>query len=192
MKTQNKREAIINFLSSNKNFETEKFLNMLIITYLNQYEKPSAVIFDSPKSSKPRYNYYFNTLEDRQNFISKNKEIEAQNQEHKKKSEAEYNSKKSLIKQGTILYADWGYEQTNIDFYIVLERKNDFVILQEIGQDKIYDYNFNDRGQCTPNKEILIGNPFRKKINKYARINLNSFSTARIYDNTPKYWSAYA
>ncbi|HAY3536886.1 TPA: hypothetical protein JRX32_003549 [Elizabethkingia anophelis] len=51
-------------------------------------------------------------------------------------------SKKAIsntIQKGTILYSDWGYEQTNINFYLVLERKNSKLILQEIGQIRTYE-----------------------------------------------------
>jgi len=96
-----------------------------------------------------------------------------------------------LFVPGAILYSSWGYDQTNIDFYEILERNNDFVIIQEIGQVRDHD-SMGDSGTCMPNKEIKIGEPFRKKITKNASINLESYKGCWLWDGKPKSWSSYA
>jgi len=37
------------------------------------------------------------------------------------------------IKKGDVLVSKWGYDQTNVDFYLVLKRTNKMVTLQQIG-----------------------------------------------------------
>ncbi|MCT3649905.1 hypothetical protein KRE40_18410 [Elizabethkingia meningoseptica] len=101
-------------------------------------------------------------------------------------------SKKAIsdtIKKGTILYSDWGYEQTNINFYLVLERKNSKLILQEIGQTRTYERQ--DSGTCIANPEIKKGEPFERRLTKYASININEVQTATIYNGKPLNWSSY-
>lgn len=52
--------------------------------------------------------------------------------EHTEKSKAA--SAEEKVKIGDIFYSSWGYEQTNIDFYQVVEVKGSFVSIREINQ----------------------------------------------------------
>jgi hypothetical protein len=88
------------------------------------------------------------------------------------------------------LVCSWGYDQTNINFYQIISRKNDFIILQEIG--KTITDNQYDRGHCVANPSNLIGEPMRKKITKYALVKFSSFEIARPWKGKPEYWSSYA
>ena len=46
---------------------------------------------------------------------------------------------KHPLQIGSILYTSWGYEQTNIDFYQVIELiGTSTVVLREIAQEKIW------------------------------------------------------
>jgi hypothetical protein len=54
----------------------------------------------------------------------------------------------------------WGYEQTNINFYLVVERKKSTLVLQEIGQNRTYEHQ--DSGTCTPNTSIIIGKSLKE------------------------------
>lgn len=91
---------------------------------------------------------------------------------------------------GAILYSLWGYDQTNVDFYIILERVNNTVTLQQIGG--IRKYSSDMSGTVTPDIDKKIGEPFKKRINKYGNISLTSYSDAYLYDGTPKMFSTYA
>ncbi|WP_454058938.1 hypothetical protein [Elizabethkingia ursingii] len=93
------------------------------------------------------------------------------------------------IQKGTILYSDWGYEQTNINFYIVLERRNSKLILQEIGQKRTYDRQ--DSGTCIANPEKTIGDPFEKRLTKYSSVKIDEVRRATLYRGEKLYWSSY-
>ena len=192
MKRQTKREAIINSFSDRAELKQETYKSLIILTFLNTAGKPCTAIWDNPKDVKPAYNYSFADKTQRSDFIAGRKHSADLQEIREQEQEKERKEQKDKIQIGSILYSSWGYEQTNIDFYIVIDRRNDFVLLQEIGQNKNYDNNFNDRGKTEPNPSHKIGDPFRKKITKYGSIDINSFSCARPYDNNPKYWSAYA
>lgn len=100
------------------------------------------------------------------------------------------------VKVGSIFSESWGYEQTNIDFYQVVEMKGSMVTLREISQQKTYDGPMT--GKCTPIKDSFVdAEPFRKKLKttKDGTAYVNSkFSTGwcKLYDGTPKYFSQYA
>lgn len=185
MKTTKKQMAI-DFLMSKPEAKKETFYTLEIIIY------GLIVAIFSGKSHKPYKHYRFDNESDLNDFIEREKQREIKEEANRVERSKQYDAEKMQIVPGAILYSSWGYEQTNIDFYIVLSRKNDFVILQEIGSHKIYDDNFNDRGHCMPDVTTKIGDPFRKKINNYGGVNLNSYSWCGLWGGEPEAWSSYA
>jgi len=189
-KKQTKKELHIEIFTGKENAIKRQYKDILIISY-NRGKIPIVAIWES-KSFKPTFHYRFNKADELFQFISE-REIQADKREVTNiQRELEYTEKKKGIVVGSILYSSWGYEQTNIDFYEVLERKNDFVILQQIGQKRDCGENFNDRGNCTADQRVKIGDPFRKKISKYGSINLNSYSWCGLWDGKSLSWSSYA
>lgn len=181
-----KKQMAINYLMAKDGAKKETFFTLDIIVY-----GLTVAIFQG-KGHKPYKHYRFNDETALNGFILHEKERELKAEENRIKQAKKYEAEKQKIVEGAILYSSWGYEQTNIDFYIVVSRKNDFVILQEVGSHKIYDDNFNDRGSCMPDVTTKIGDPFRKKINKYEGVNLASYKWCGLWDGQPKGWSSYA
>lgn len=183
-----KKEQHINWLMNNKpNTFMEKYKDIVIVTH-----SMCAVAIWEYKSHKPTYHYQFSDATKVRNFISERKLQADKRHEQLLNRANEYAEKSKGYVDGAILYSSWGYEQTNIDWYIVLERKGCFVVIQEIDSIKSCDKNFDDRGECMPNPEIRIGEPFRKKITKYASINLASYKYCTLWDGRSKSWSSYA
>lgn len=185
MKTTKKQMAI-DYLMSKDGAKKETFYTLEIIIY------GLIVAIFSGKSHKPYKHYRFDDESALNAFVQAEKTREAREEQNRIKRSKQYDAEKMQIVPGAILCSSWGYEQTNIDFYMVVSRKNDFVILQEIGSHKIYDDNFNDRGHCMPDVTTKIGDPFRKKINNYGGVNLNSYSWCGLWDGEPEAWSSYA
>ncbi|AQX03696.1 hypothetical protein BBD32_19320 (plasmid) [Elizabethkingia anophelis] len=187
MNTIDKRQLTIDsYTKEATNINNFTYLDSTIITF----EKDTyyySLIFTGRKT-KPTY---FNraTAEDiREVGINNIKKIILDKYE---KNLSFIESKKAIsdtIQKGTILYSDWGYEQTNINFYLVLERKNSKLILQEIGQTRTYERQ--DSGTCIANPEIKKGEPFERRLTKYASININEVQTATIYNGKPLNWSS--
>ncbi len=72
------------------------------------------------------------------------------------------------FKVGEIYYDSWGYEQTNIDFYQIIEVKERSVILQSIGQSYCESEGYSSMAAMVkPDPEIKIGEPFLKPITFY-------------------------
>lgn len=154
---------------------------------------------------KPIWHYRFTSIEQR------NKEIEntfAKLNTRKEAKEAKRAEKKALVhdvKAGDIFKCSWGYDQTNIDFYQVIEVKGKMAILCEIGQSR--EESGFLQGKCVPVPNRFIGKPFRKLIQMWSKdsephIKINSFSWCSRFkpiatiDNKPifeeSHWTAYA
>ena len=190
MKPKEKRDFVINQLMAKENAKSEVFGTLTFITYSDKSTYICAVL--PQKGFKLLYHYRFATIQEMDNFINERKRVEQINIDALAKRMLQYEKEKQQMTVGTILYSSWGCEQTNINFYVIVERKKDFVILQEVGTIKTYDKHFDDRGECVPDVTKKIGEPFRKKINNYGGVNLNTYSWCGLWDNKPKSWSSYA
>lgn len=111
-------------------------------------------------------------------------------QDHNKTVMANYAKQAETIQKGSILVSSWGYEQTNIDFYEVIERKGKTITLQPIGNELVESGDM--VGKVIADRTNKTGETFRKRIDKYASANLTSYSSARIWDGTPQRFSSYA
>lgn len=188
-KVPTKREvAIQSFINKNQS-NVVNYKGYVFITYVAQNGKLCAATF-ADKGFRPYSNYSFRNEESRAKEIESTKEMVDRQTARTASYLETANKEKEQFKVGGILVCSWGYEQTNINFYQIISRKNDFIILQEIG--KTITDNQYDRGHCVANPSNLIGEPMRKKITKYASIKLSSFETARPWDGKPEYWSSYA
>lgn len=68
------------------------------------------------------------------------------------------------FKVGQIFYDSWGYDQTNIDFYQIVEVKERSVILQEIGASYVPNTQGMDCSNVKPNPSHKVGEPFLKPV----------------------------
>jgi hypothetical protein len=112
------------------------------------------------------------------------------------------NSRKAeerALKVGDVLRSMWGYEQTNIDYYLVTRLVGKCSVeIVEIGRQSLSDEYL--QGTCIPNPENVIGTPFTKRVNgNYVRI--SSFQSASKVEPTviagakiynADRWTAYA
>lgn len=187
---ETKQQKLIDYFLKEKNGKLEEFHKLKIIVY------ECNVLILRGRSSKPMVHYKFNTHESRSNFIDKKKKEVMEDIEREKKIQENNELEKQKFIPGAILYSSWGYEQTNVDFYIIIERKGSILLVQKIGKNKFFDecnnQVFDDRGSCMPDPDFKIGEPFRKRLGKHPSITLNTYSYARLWDGKPKYWSSYA
>ncbi len=95
------------------------------------------------------------------------------------------------LKVGDILYSSWGYDQTNIDFYQVIElRGKTQVILRELAQDRIKTGWL--QGDATPKLGEFTSDPIRRKADHQNNVRICSVCHARPWDGKPKWYSQYA
>lgn len=142
------------------------------------------------KSRKPSFNYRFRSKEQMDKHIEEFfKGIEIRFAE-KIKIKKERKVFKTSLKKDDVLYASWGYEQTNIDFYQVIEvlESGKSVRIQEIAGERTRTYQ--SGGTTIPVKDAFVGVPMLKRIQApYDSVTLKSYSSASKYDGRPKSWS---
>lgn len=188
-----KREQMIANYSNKPGATVENYKGATIISYAGSTNQPCVAIY-TPfcKGVKPTYNYAFNTESDRAAFIADKKQVIDRDTESAERRAAEYAAEAAKIQAGSILYSSWGYDQTNIDFFKVLSRKNNTVTMQKIGS-KVVSYNNNHMsGQKVADEAVVDGEAMTKRINKFGGITLNSFAFCGVWDGRPLSFSEYA
>ena len=159
------------------------------------------------KAVKPTWFYRFKSIEQRnkeieQTFARVQSKVDRKAQEKAKKSEAMQNHG---VVVGDVFKCEWGYDQTNIDYYEVIAVTGKTATICRIGclsEDTAWL-----QGESVPQLGAFIGKPFKKLIQKSsidseAYLTMTSFSTAfkmqpiakvgnkPIYESS--HWTAYA
>jgi hypothetical protein len=87
------------------------------------------------------------------------------------------------VNVGEIFVCSWGYGQTNVDYYKIIEVLNKSVVIAPIGQTR--NYTGDMQGECVPDPTKVGTKRYTKRINSYSTNNgnnvclkINSFSTA--------------
>ena len=149
-------------------------------------KKLLLVIAYTGKRSKPNFHERYGSIDkmmDRINLYAKRqKEIK---QEKIDKRNAKKNMKHTL-KVGDVLSTSWGYDQTNVDMYQIVEMKTaKTAVLREIAQERVEGSDGMMSCQMIPVKDDFIGEPFTKRILvngwcKEGYVSIKSFITATL------------
>jgi len=149
---------------------------------LNIKEEPIIVANCMRIKSKARFpnylfNYRFRSVERMVEFCNEwiNKveaNIKANNELKAKKKEAQ-KVMNHHFKEGMIIYNSWGYDQTNIDFYQVIESKEKSIKLRKICKSRVEGSEGFMCANVKPIENEFIGEPFLKKVNLSVSYNGN-------------------
>jgi hypothetical protein len=182
--------------------------------YTMYKECENGIVYASPNklhaisfmgtSSKSHWYYQFMCVEKMERaaeiFIEKCAAVKEW-QESKKKDKAEF---KTDIKVGDILHTSWGYEQTNVEFFQVLNVKGNTITIQEICADYESTGYMAGRVVAIPNKPAkenhwegdictLVDAPIlKKRVSVGNSVKINDSASAWIWDGKPCYTSSYA
>lgn len=158
------------------------------VAYLTENKKgiPYALGFLG-KAQKPSFNYRFKTAERRAEYIAEAFASQKAREERREANRIERN-KPHTLKTGDILYSSWGYDQTNIDFYQVVDATEKTVTIREIASETVS--NNKNMDYVAAVKDSFIGAPERKKANSENSLYLTSYSRASLWDGKPKYQTA--
>ena len=74
------------------------------------------------------------------------------------------NQPKPKVNVGDIFVCSWGYDQTNIDYYVVRKVKNASVTISPLGQNRTYTGHM--QGECTPDITKISDKLITKRINR--------------------------
>lgn len=147
----------------------------------------------SGRSDKPRFYYSFSSIERRDKYINEFLKNQKLIVERKAKEKEELKNKIHSAKVGDIFYTSWGYDQTNINFYEVIEVKTEkSVVFQEICSN-IIETGFMC-GESTPIKGHFRKNsvPFTARVNKWGGFSHKDDSLLTHKEGEKHYCSWYA
>lgn len=146
-----------------------------VYRYKNGNDQPVAMVFGG-KRAKPDFYFRFPSVERREEKINEWIENQKSRAASAKARRAENNGGHSL-KVGDVLHASWGYDQTNADFYQVVEVPSKcFVIVREVGYKTV-----EDNGPATrvvPIKDAFKTEPKRYKSGPDNSISVASYASA--------------
>lgn len=97
---------------------------------------------------------------------------------------------------GAILEAQWGYDQTNINYFVIIKRTKAMVTLQEVAQKDRVETGFMS-GTCLPDVDKPHGKPIRRKLamrdGKIVGCSFeSSYGWMKLWDGQPSHWTNYA
>ena len=95
---------------------------------------------------------------------------------------------KHKVEVGSIFRSTWGYEQTNVDHYVVVRMTEKTVWLQQIGNEVVEECGWAS-AYVKPDPLRKFGEPLRRKLSHYptgAYVSINSFSSASLVDKDSK------
>lgn len=134
-----------------------KDYSCVVYVYTDVKGRPCARGFKG-RSLKPSFANYFRNEERRKEFATEwmNKILDRNSQKKE--------SSKRELEVGDVLKASWGYDQTNVDYYLVTRLVGKASVeIVEIGQHVDSEGGF--QGKCSPDVTNIIGEPMTKRAN---------------------------
>lgn len=164
-------------------------------TYTNPHGQLCAIAF-SGKRTPWTWRFAFRSEASRQQRIAQFFAALTDHEE-RKRERAGARKKPHAIEPGAVVYNSWGYEQTNIDFYVVEKVSANFVWLRKCAAD------LTDGPGCAPMAGYVVALPEKKaggEATKHAvRVGPDgkAYITFKhgggwVWDGRPKYCSWYA
>ena len=99
----------------------------------------------------------------------------------------------NTVKINDIFYSSWGYDQTNIDFYMVVEVTKSSVKVVSIGEDRTYTGPM--QGNCVPNLNNKGNEVITKRLNYYNNkpsFKIASYASAYPWNGQPMNFTEWA
>ena len=135
-----------------------------------------AAVFGG-KRAKPDWHFRFRSIENREAKIAEWIDSQKASVKFRKEQRAKRNGGHSL-KVGDVLHSSWGYDQTNADFYQVVEVPSKcFVIVREIGS-AIVGESDGPSIRVRPVKDSFKSDPKRYKASTNNSIAVRSYANA--------------
>lgn len=140
------------------------------LAWVKDASNPSYVIVKAwrGKALKPFANYYFKSEERADKFIAECQQDEDARLAFRDKLKAERDERAAVadreMQVGTILHYSWGYDQTNCEYYEIIEKRGRTVTIREIASRIVPNSEgFMSESRC-PSPGEYIGPAIRKRI----------------------------
>lgn len=150
-----------------------KDLSCVVYFYENGLGEPCAVGYHG-RAKKPSFQYRYKSEENRANRVAEWMKLIQERTTTRRVREPR------ALNVGDVLMSMWGYDQTNIDYYMVTKRIGTATVeIVEIG--KIQKETEWMQGKVIPNKSKTIGEPMRRRVNgNSVRISQSSIATLEV------------
>ncbi len=188
-----KQTAVVNCFLQKQNARLEETPHYKIVTYeviVKEKAYPSLACF-AGNTSKPSNNFYYHSEERRNEVIECFKTNILSRHQQKEEKRRERKEFKTACKVGDIFVSSWGYEQTNVDYYKILEINGNTAIFVEIGQNTVEGSHGHDCCNVMPDPESIIGEPFKKIIQLGECISMASYEYCHKWEGKANYKSWY-
>ena len=148
------------------------------------------------KAKKPFANFRFKNEAHRSEWLGRMKNSEdlseAANVEYEAAKAKNIEALLAKLQVGTLLHTSWGYEQTNCDFYQVIERKPKSVVIRAIaGEDVGMEGGSSMATYLSPVPNDFVGEPFTARISQYG-VQIRGHAGGIIEPGSKHYSSWYA
>lgn len=181
------RDEVVKRNQHKESYKEELYKGYTFSTYISDKNNlPAMFVFKSRKLVSPPIAY--RTLERRNDAIEKFKKLADDEHQGKEEKRLEKKDFKHNFQKDDILYSVWGYDQTNISFYIVnkvLTPKS--IEIQQIGT-KIIEKGNRIGGDdlVMPDTTRKHQTPMKKIVQSDGRVKIDSYSSAYKWDGKPK------
>lgn len=98
---------------------------------------------------------------------------------------------------GAILYNSWGYDQTNIDWYVIVKRSGQYVTLARLAAEETQNPQ-TMTGRTLPGAMVEGAKPIRRKLKcecgdpeRPVGLQIQSYGWCQLWDGQPKSYSYY-
>lgn len=167
-----------------------KGLDVVFYLYHNESPKPSAMCFIG-SAGRPAWRHYYHNAKSREAAIARQIESCKVQAEYMAKRKAAVKTGAQKIEVGHVFVTCWGYDQTNIEFFKVIAKKGEtMLIVQEVEQ---IETNRGDEVSMTG--RAVPGENFAARSKPYTvragdgRITVEGHS-ASLWDGKPVSWTA--
>lgn len=147
------------------------------------------------RAKKPLFYTRYRSESNRERDIQSYMDGVRENEERKRKNREEQKSWGHGISVGDIFYSSWGYDQTNIDYYEIVDVRGKQVIVREI-ETQTMGPDDGPQVKVTPAKGRYKGKAMRRKPRKGYKgqpsIKISDVQTAYPWDGKPKYQTGWA
>lgn len=172
---------------------TDKASDAIVYVYTSAKDRPAAMAFHG-KAQKPDWHHTFANPEARERKIRQHFEGRRKWSDWKHERSAE-RKKPHGFEVGHVLYASWGYDQTNINFYQVTKIIGSHMVeVREVSQ--IAADSGNEAwmtGKVVPSPDAFTGEPMRRRVNGRSKsVRIDNVRTAFLWDGRPVNWTGYA
>jgi len=118
------------------------------VAYLyTRHGTPGAMVFFG-KQARPILHYTYRTEERRNARVQEAFESRRKSLAYKAEQRSKRTSFMHSYKVGQLFHTSWGYEQTNVEYFEVIEIKGKYLILREVAQERVETGWL--QGKCVP------------------------------------------